>query len=321
LPVSTASMPVHSAIALEATSNVGSFSSVQSVVSSLQVSELATLVAEDAPLEPIETSAVPISISRPAQASVAPLAEFILPVLFEVPSNPVPARRARAVVAMKLISDVSTMDLMMPIAEPDLDIASPESVWAQVGKQFDLDPLLLYSVALVESKSLHPSGQVAPTPWMFRVNDRLVTGERHHVQIQMAMADQLNSAVQDVGIMQVYYPMHRNAAPDPLTLLDPRTNITVGAKILKDGMRETRDATMGVGYYHSHTPSLALNYGTAVMIVYQRLKGVYRRARHAPVVEHLATRPPLRLASGFSERPGRVIQARSRVLSGQCLFL
>lgn len=195
-----------------------------------------------------------------------------------------PTKRSRAVVDMTLISDVSTMDLMMPIAEPDLDIASRQSLWAQVGKQSGVDPLLLYSIALVESKSLHPGGQLAPTPWLFRVNDRLVTGERHHVQMQMAMAGQLNSAVQDVGIMQVYYPMHRDAVRDPLTLLDPRTNITIAAKILHDGMHQTRDPVLGVGYYHSHTPSLALDYGTAVMIVYQRLKGIYRPGRSTQAV-------------------------------------
>ena len=179
-------------------------------------------------------------------------------------------------VAAAFVPDASTMDLMMPIAEPDLNIASHQSLWAQVGKASGVDPLLLYSIALVESKSLHPGGEVAPTPWLFRVNNRLVMGERHHVQLQMAVASQLNSAVQDVGIMQVYYPMHRDAVSDPLTLLDPKTNISLAAKILHDGMHQTRDAVLGVGYYHSHTPELAREYGAAVMTVYQRLKVIYR---------------------------------------------
>lgn len=167
------------------------------------------------------------------------------------------------------------MDLLLPAAEPDLDIASPHSLWAQVGKQAGVDPLLLYSIALVESRSLHPDGQVAPTPWLFRVDDHLVRGDRRDVQMNMAVASQLGTAVQDVGIMQVYYPMHRDAVADPLTLLDPRTNITVAAKILREGMHETRDPVLGVGYYHSHTPALARDYGTAVMTVYQRLKHLY----------------------------------------------
>lgn len=171
----------------------------------------------------------------------------------------------------------------MPVAEPDLDIASPDSLWAQVGKSFGLDPLLLYSIALVESRALHPDGKVGPTPWLFRVNDRLVLGDRHHVQMKMAMASQFGSVVQDVGIMQVYYPMHRDAVRDPLALLDPRTNITVAAKILRDGMHETRDPVLGVGYYHSHTPGLARDYGAAVLAVYQRLKGLYRSGRAAQI--------------------------------------
>ena len=148
----------------------------------------------------------------------------------------------------------------------------------------DIDPLLLYSIALVESRSLHPDGQVAPTPWLFRVNDHLVLGDRHHVQLQMALASQFGSAVQDVGIMQVYYPMHRDAVRDPLALLDPRTNISVAATILREGMRETRDPVLGVGYYHSHTPALARDYGTAVRTVYQRLKHIYRSGKARRIV-------------------------------------
>ncbi|WP_449428135.1 hypothetical protein [Rhodanobacter umsongensis] len=188
----------------------------------------------------------------------------------------------------RLLSDVSTMDLMMPTEEPDLDIGSRQSLWSQVGKASGVDPLLLYSIALVESKALYPDGKVAPTPWLFRVNDHLVRGERHDVQLAMAAASQFGSAVQDVGIMQVYYPMHRDAVRDPLALLDPKTNITIAAKILRDGMRETRDPVLGVGYYHSHTPELARDYGTAVLAVYQRLKGLYRSGKAAQVA---ASRP------------------------------
>ena len=43
-------------------------------------------------------------------------------------------RSGPAETGSKLLSDVSTMDLMMPIEEPDLDIASRQSLWSQVGK-------------------------------------------------------------------------------------------------------------------------------------------------------------------------------------------
>ncbi|WP_239308914.1 lytic transglycosylase domain-containing protein [Rhodanobacter sp. FDAARGOS 1247] len=228
--------------------------------------------AQPAPGAPALVTAVP-----PREVTAPAAAPAIPPYAAEQRTPPAPS-------ADRLLSEVSTMDLMMPIAEPDLDIRSRHSLWAQVGKTYGIDPLLLYSVALVESKSLYPDGRVAPTPWLFRVDDHLVRGDRQHVQLQMAAASQFGSAVQDVGIMQVYYPMHRDAVRDPLTLLDPRTNITVGAKILRDGMRRTRDRVMGVGYYHSRTPSLARGYGTAVLTVYDRLKAQHRKsARQGPV--------------------------------------
>ncbi|MDE1893238.1 MAG: transglycosylase SLT domain-containing protein [Xanthomonadaceae bacterium] len=215
---------------------------------------------------------------------MAPTAAVTAPAAAAAPrhASPPPAPPATAETGAALLADVGTMDLMMPIAEPDLDITSRHSLWAQVGKSAGIDPLLLYSVALVESKALYPGGKVAPTPWLFRVNDHLVRGDRHHVQLEMAAASQFGAPVQDVGIMQVYYPMHRDAVRDPLALLNPRTNITVAAKILRQGMRQTRDRVLGVGYYHSHTPALARDYGTAVLAVYQRLKGVYRRQPGRP---------------------------------------
>lgn len=196
-----------------------------------------------------------------------------------VPAATVPVQHN--VDSRKPWTDVSTMDLMMPIAEPNLDIRSRGSLWSQVGKAAGVDPLLLYSIALVESKALYPDGKVAPTPWLFRVNDHLVRGDRRDVQLAMAAASQFGSAVRDVGIMQVYYPMHRDAVRDPLTLLNPHTNISVAAKILRDGMRQTHDRVLGIGYYHSHTPSLARDYGAAVMTVYQRLRALHRQAPHA----------------------------------------
>ncbi|KZC40813.1 lytic transglycosylase [Rhodanobacter sp. FW510-R12] len=218
------------------------------------------------PVRPVPMLAVAAAV--PANAAAVPSA---------VRSAPVESGRT-------LLSEVSTMDLMMPIEEPDLDITSRDSLWSQIGHSAGVDPLLLYSIALVESKALYPDGKVAPTPWLFRVNDRLVRGKRHDVQLAMAAASQFGSAVQDVGIMQVYYPMHRDAVRDPLTLLNPRTNITVAAKILRDGMRQTRDRVLGVGYYHSHTPSRARDYGSAVLTVYQRLQAIHRPARRRQAV-------------------------------------
>ena len=235
------------------------------------------------------TRQAPLPLPLPALRTAAMIARLLpaaVPVVMVPPSPAAPLLPAPAVPvaapspdpSLAVLAEAGSMNLLTQAAEPDLDITSARSLWAQVGRQAGVDPLLLYSIALVESRSLHPDGSVGPTPWLFRVNDHLVYGSRHHVQMKLAMASQFGAPVQDVGLMQVYYPMHRDAVPDPLALLDPRTNITVAAKILRDGMHETRDPVLGVGYYHSHTPELARNYGTAVMTVYRRLKHIYPAA-------------------------------------------
>lgn len=229
--------------------------------------------------KPTRMAAAPHVPSLP----LAPAPTAVMPAPVDVPS-PSTLRSTPAESGRTLLSEVSTMDLMMPVEEPDLDITSRDSLWSQIGHSTGVDPLLLYAIALVESKALYPDGKVAPTPWLFRVNDHLVRGDRHDVQLAMAAASQFGSAVQDVGIMQVYYPMHRDAVRDPLTLLNPRTNITVAAKILRDGMRQTRDRVLGVGYYHSHTPSRARDYGSAVLTVYQRLQAIHRPGRRGQAV-------------------------------------
>lgn len=231
---------------------------------------------------PARPAGSPVAISASHVAAVHPSSRA--PVLVTAAPAPLVEQAASSTpgpapfdASHRLLSDVSTLDLMLPIDEPDLDITSRQSLWSEVGEASGVDPLLLYAIALVESKALYPDGRVAPTPWLFRVDDHLVRGDRHDVQMAMAAASQFGSGVQDVGIMQVYYPMHRDAVRDPLTLLNPRTNITVAAKILRDGMHETRDRVLGVGYYHSHTPTLARDYGTAVLTVYQRLKALHRK--------------------------------------------
>jgi soluble lytic murein transglycosylase-like protein len=166
----------------------------------------------------------------------------------------------------------------------DLDIASPKSLWAAAGARFRIDPLLIYAVALVESKSAQADGSIAPSPWVVRVNGRMHKGSRDDAVRAIQMAHRMALPVQDVGIMQVYYPVHRDIEPDPMALLNPVRNIEVGTSLLRKAMQETRDPVLRIGYYHSHDAQLARGYGRAVLSVYRELKIAMAKSSTASTV-------------------------------------
>lgn len=174
-------------------------------------------------------------------------------------------------------SDLQRLAMSLPTqaAHSDgfnLDITSPNSLWASAGARYGIDPLLIYAVALVESKSAQADGSITPSPWVVRINGRMHKGARADAERAIQLAHSMALPVQDVGIMQVYYPVHRDIEPDPVALLNPVRNIEVGTSLLHKAMQQTRDPVLRIGYYHSHDVGLARGYGQAVLSVYRGLK-------------------------------------------------
>jgi hypothetical protein len=159
----------------------------------------------------------------------------------------------------------------------NLDIRSSKSLWYQAGERYGVDPLLIYSVALVESRAVQSNGNVAPTPWTVRINNLVHRGSRAQITEDMLAAEQSHATIQDIGIMQVYWPAHRHAASNPVALLDPKVNIDVGTRILRQALAESPDPVKAIGYYHSHDPTRARYYGRAVFTVYTRLQQLLRK--------------------------------------------
>jgi soluble lytic murein transglycosylase-like protein len=154
----------------------------------------------------------------------------------------------------------------------NLDITSPGSLWAKAGARYRIDPVLIYAVALVETRGTQPDGSVAPSPWVVRINGHLHVGSRADTEHAIELAHLLAAPVQDVGIMQVYYPVHRDLEPDPIALLNPVRNIEIGTRLLRKAMNESKDPVLRIGYYHSHDATLARGYGELVLGVYKELK-------------------------------------------------
>lgn len=64
----------------------------------------------------------------------------------------------------------------------------------------------------------------------------------------------------DVGIMQINSQWVKQWEIDPLTLLDPDTNIRLGVRLLKDEISRYGISWQAVGRYHSPNPARARNY-------------------------------------------------------------
>jgi hypothetical protein len=228
----------------------------------------------------------PVAMKPAAQVRplAVPAASTHAPVLFagvtgSVVSVPVPARHlvpAKTKTSLGLASDGTIVVMAEPRAARaggfDLDITSPGSLWAKAGARYRIDPVLIYAIALVETRGTQPDGSVAPSPWVVRINGHLHSGSRAETEHAIELAHLLAVPVQDVGIMQVYYPVHRDIEPDPIALLNPARNIEIGTRLLRKAMSESTDPVLRIGYYHSHDTGLARGYGQLVLSVYKELK-------------------------------------------------
>jgi hypothetical protein len=222
----------------------------------------------------------PANVSKPIAAAPSPPRMLFAHVTGEVVSVPTRRTLSTSPAAPKTTLGLASDGTIVVVAEPravrtggfNLDITSPASLWAKAGARYRIDPMLIYAVALVETRGTQPDGSVAPSPWVVRINGHLHSGSRAETEHAIELAHLLAAPVQDVGIMQVYYPVHRDLEPDPIALLNPVRNIEIGTRLLRKAMNESKDPVLRIGYYHSHDATLARGYGELVLGVYKELK-------------------------------------------------
>lgn len=143
------------------------------------------------------------------------------------------------------------------------------TLWETVAAQVGLDPLLLYGVALQETR--HGTSSKASAPWPFTL--RGPDGPQFHAskaQAEQALR-QLTARHRplaiDVGLMQVNLRWHGDKVADPTDLLDAHTNLIVAADILAKAIASAPgDLELGVGHYHHwHNEARARAYGRRVL--------------------------------------------------------
>ena len=109
----------------------------------------------------------------------------------------------------------------------------------------------LYPLAVnVAGKSYHPASR-----------------EEAEKIIRMAQAEEKSF---DVGIMQINSQWHRKLNIDPVSLLDPETNIRLGLYILDQEIKRHGFNWLAVGKYHSPNPERGRLYAWRV---FRRLEG------------------------------------------------
>lgn len=127
------------------------------------------------------------------------------------------------------------------------------ATWAEAARANKLDPLILYAVALQESRMLWSDGSARPWPWTLRS----ASGGAGRFATRQAAAEALDRLLKagehnvDIGLMQVNWGFHGHRVATPDQLLDPRRNIRIAAEILGEAMAaEAGDLARALGAYH-----------------------------------------------------------------------
>lgn len=148
------------------------------------------------------------------------------------------------------------------------------TLFEQVGREMEIAPELLYAVALCES-AFNPTStrEVGPFPWVLRTPTKPIYAKNRTEAEALLSALLKKTRSVDVGMMQINVRWHGHRVDDPLQLLDPVTNLRVGASILNELFhRYPNDAIRALGKYHSSSEERSRRYGLTVWRVFTTIK-------------------------------------------------
>lgn len=183
---------------------------------------------------------------------------------------------------MKKILSVAllTVASSFALAEPPAFAFTLEGTgFDDAAELYQLDPVLLYSVALAESASGRGDGNVAPWPWTLRTLTKPYYGLTKDDAIKRLdgiIAERGPKVSVDIGFMQVNWFWHGHRVDKPSDLLDPKINLATGAQILSETIKSAPgDLELGVGRYHHWVDEeVSRAYGARVLSIYGQLKSL-----------------------------------------------
>lgn len=172
-----------------------------------------------------------------------------------------------------LLSIVGSLIFLCEFASASTAFSLEGTIFAKAGHEYNVDPALLYSIALVESAVEAPGkkGQITPFPWTLRADKPFYGVSKQQAEKELLKLLQTRESV-DVGIMQINTKWHGHRVKKLVDLLDPLTNVRVGAQIISEEIARTADAETAIGKYHSYEPERARWYARYVLRVYTQIK-------------------------------------------------
>lgn len=149
------------------------------------------------------------------------------------------------------------------------------SLWERIARTRDLDPYLLYSLAIAESSIKRDARQISPWPWTLGTPNEAVyarTREEAEARLRLELARANDKTNLDVGLMQISTLWHGWRVRSPVDLLEPEVNLRIAADVLVEAMRSSpNDPILGIGRYHSWNTERARWYGERVFAIYREL--------------------------------------------------
>ena len=185
-------------------------------------------------------------------------------------------RQNRAVAPAALTCLLALGGIQSPAA---LDLRG--TAWESAARKADLDPYTLYAVALLESPARRAPGRISPWPYAIHTPEgpRIYTTRKAATAALKRLMHTYTPSELDVGLMQVNLHWHGTRVARPDDLLDPATNLRIGAQILAETLRSApADRVLGLGRYHTWRDAPAREYGARVIRVEQRLTRKKRKS-------------------------------------------
>lgn len=153
----------------------------------------------------------------------------------------------------------------------------PGTIWKKAAEKTGVDPLMLYSICLLESSKRRENNNVGPWPFALHFNDANVSIYAGNIKEAKYVLDHVTTDNVDIGLGQVNYKSHKDKVRCPEELLDPEINLTVAGKILAEAICSTPDPELGIGRYHSWTELRARAYGKKVLAIHEAIKDFVKR--------------------------------------------